>query len=131
MLYDNAQLARVYLHAYQVTGDEFYMRITTEILDYVVREMTSPEGGFYSSQDADSEGHEGKFFVWTPDEIRSVMGGSASGLLIVSKSKASEANDAQLFMDAYGITAQGNFEGKNVLHMARDLDVLAAMHHLD
>ena|SRR5689334_7330433 len=74
MLYDNAQLARVYLHAYQVTGNEFYKRITTEILDYVIREMTDANGGFYSSQDADSEGHEGKFFVWTPEEIRSVLG---------------------------------------------------------
>ncbi len=130
MLYDNGQLARVYLHAYQVTRNEFYKRITTEILDYVVREMTSPEGGFYSSQDADSEGHEGKFFVWTPDEIRSVLGGSASGLLIVSKSKSSDTNDAQLFMDAYGVTERGNFEGKNILHRVRDTDVLAEMHRM-
>jgi len=131
MLYDNAQLARVYLHAYQITGNEFYKRITTEILDYVAREMTDANGGFYSSQDADSEGHEGKFFVWTPEEIRNVLGGSASGLLIVSKTKSSEANDAQLFMDAYGVTANGNFEGKNILHRVRDNDVLAAMHKLD
>ncbi|HZQ09221.1 MAG TPA: thioredoxin domain-containing protein, partial [Anaerolineae bacterium] len=131
MLYDNAQLARVYLHAYQITGEEFYKRITTEILDYVVREMTDPNGGFYSSQDADSEGHEGKFFVWTPEEIRSALGGSASGLLIVSKQPTTDTNDAQLFMDAYGVTAQGNFEGKNILHRVRDDDVLAAMHGLD
>ena len=119
MLYDNAQLARVYLHAYQVTGNEFYKRITTEILDYVVREMTDPNGGFYSSQDADSEGHEGKFFVWTPEEIRSVLGGSASGLLIVSKSQSDDGMMRQLFMDAYGVTEQGNFEGKNILNLAR------------
>ncbi len=131
MLYDNAQLARVYLHAYQVTGNAFYQRITTEILDYVVREMTDPNGGFYSSQDADSEGEEGRFFVWTPDEIRSALGGSPSGLLIVSRKPTSEANDAQIFMDAYGVTAQGNFEGKNVLHRVRENDVLAAMHKLD
>ncbi len=130
MTYDNAQLARVYLHAYQVTGNEFYKRITTEILDYVAREMTDPNGGFYSSQDADSEGHEGKFFVWTPEEIRSVLGGSASGLLIVSKAKT-DTNDAQLFMDAYGVTDKGNFEGKNILHRERDTDVLAQMHRLD
>lgn len=129
MLYDNAQLARVYLHAYQITANEFYKRITTEILDYVVREMTDPNGGFYSSQNADSEGHEGKFFVWTPNEIRSVLGGNASGLLIVSKTKT-DTNDAQLFVDAYGVTASGNFEGKNILHRARDTDVLAEMHHL-
>src|SRR5581483_3051802 len=130
MLYDNAQLARVYLHAYQVTGNEFYKRVTIEILDYVAREMTDANGGFYSSQDADSEGCEGKFFVWTPEEIRSALGGSASGLLIVSKTKQ-ESNDAQLFMDAYGVTANGNFEGKNILHRARDNDVLAAMRNLD
>src|SRR3954452_487164 len=131
MLYDNAQLARVCLHGYQVTGNEFYKRIITEILDYVAREMLSPDGGFYSSQDADSEGHEGKFFVWTPDEIRSVLGGSASGLLIVSKARSSDTNDTQLFMDAYGVTDKGNFEGKNILHRARDTDVLAQMHRLD
>ncbi|GIL15168.1 MAG: thioredoxin domain-containing protein [Chloroflexota bacterium] len=130
MLYDNALLARVYLHAYQITGDEFYKRVTTEILDYVAREMLDANGGFYSSQDADSEGHEGKFFVWTPDEIRSVLGGSALGLLIVSKTR-NDSNDAQLFMDAYGVTANGNFEGKNILHRVRDNDVLAAMRKLD
>lgn len=129
MLYDNAQLARVYLHAFQITGNEFYKRITTAILDYVVREMLDPNGGFYSSQDADSEGEEGKFFVWTPDEIRSALGGSTSGLLIVSKTRQ-DTNDAQLFMDAYGVTTQGNFEGKNILHRVRDNDVLAAMHKL-
>jgi uncharacterized protein len=113
MLYDNSQLARVYLHAYQVTGNEFYRRIATEILDYVAREMTDPQGGFYSSQDADSEGVEGKFFVWTPGEIRTSLG-----------------HDAQFFIDAYGVTEQGNFEGKNILYVARDTDVLAAMHNL-
>ncbi len=130
MLFDNALLARVYLHAYQITGDVFYRHITAEILDYIVREITSPEGGFYSSQDADSEWHEGKFFVWTPEEIRNALGGNASGLLIVSKTRQ-DTNDAQLFMDAYGVTANGNFEGKNILHRVRDNDVLAAMHKLD
>ncbi len=113
MLYDNAQLARVYLHAWQVTRNEFYRRIAEQTLDYVVREMLHPDGGFYSTQDADSEGHEGKFFVWTLDEIRAVLGA-----------------DAQIFIDAYGVTEHGNFEGKNILFAACDLDVLAAMHKI-
>src|SRR4029078_10768877 len=93
--------------------------------------MPDANGGFYASEDADSEGHEGKFFVWTPDEIRSVLGGSASGLLIVSRKPTNETNDAQLLMDAYGVTANGNFEGKNILNVTRDLDVLSATHTLD
>ena len=113
MLYDNAQLARVYLHAWQVTRDDFYRRITEETLDYIAREMTHARGGFFSSTDADSEGHEGKFFVWTMDEIRAVLG-----------------DDAPIFIDQYGVTAQGNFEGKNILHVARDHNVIAAMSHL-
>lgn len=104
--------------------------MTKEILDYVVREMTAPEGGSYSSQDADSEGHEGKFLAWTPEEIRSVFGGSASGLLIVPKTR-NDSNDAQLFVDAYGVTDMGNFEIKNILNRARDTDVLAEMHRLE
>jgi len=71
MAYDNAQLARVYLHAWQVTGNALFRTIAEEILDYVVREMTGPAAGFYSTQDADSEGQEGKFFVWT--RMRSVL----------------------------------------------------------
>ena len=113
MLYDNAQLARVYLHAWQITRDESYRRVAEETLDYVAREMIDARGGFYSSQDADSEGVEGKFFVWTPEEIRAALG-----------------ENAQLFIDAYGVTERGNFEGKNILYVARDLDVLAAMHNL-
>jgi uncharacterized protein YyaL (SSP411 family) len=110
MSYDNAQLARVYLHAWQVTGNEVFRTITEEILDYVVREMTDPTGGFYSTQDADSEGEEGKFFVWTPDEIWEVLG-----------------NDADDFMAAYGVTRHGNFEGKNILEFVGDLDQRPAL----
>jgi len=101
MLYDNAQLARVYLHAWQVTGNPFHRTIAEETLDYVVREMTDPAGGFYSTQDADSEGEEGKFFFWTPDEIRAVLGA-----------------EAEPFMAAYNVTEAGNFEGRNILELA-------------
>jgi uncharacterized protein YyaL (SSP411 family) len=110
MLYDNAQLARVYLHAWQVTGNEFFRTVTEEILDYVMREMTDPAGGFYSAQDADSEGEEGKFFVWTPDEIQEVLG-----------------SDADEFMAAYGVTRHGNFEGKNILEFVGDTDLRPAL----
>ncbi len=101
MLYDNALLSRTYLHMYLVTGTPFCRRIVEETLDYVVREMTAPEGGFYSTQDADSEGEEGKFFVWTPAEIEHTL--------------SSEA--AALFMPYYDVTKRGNFEGKNILHV--------------
>ncbi|MFN2250184.1 MAG: thioredoxin domain-containing protein, partial [Candidatus Promineifilaceae bacterium] len=110
MSYDNSQLARVYLHAWQVTGNEFFRTITEEILDYVIREMTDPVGGFYSTQDADSEGEEGKFFVWTPGEIREVLG--------------SEAN---AFMAAYGVTPGGNFEGRNILEFVGDMEQRPAL----
>ncbi|MCX7838893.1 MAG: thioredoxin domain-containing protein [Anaerolineae bacterium] len=113
MLYDNAQLARVYLQAWQITRNDFYRRIAEQTLDYVAREMTHPQGGFFSTQDADSDGEEGKFYVWTRAEIDAVLG-----------------DDATLFADAYGVTARGNWEGKNILHVTRDLDVIAAQHHL-
>jgi uncharacterized protein YyaL (SSP411 family) len=103
-------LARVYLHAWQVTGNEFYRIITAEILDYVAREMVDPSGGFYSPQDADSEGEEGKFFVWTPDEIRAVLG-----------------EEADAFIAAYGVTHHGNFEGKNILEFVGDMNQRATM----
>lgn len=98
MLYDNAQLVRLYLHVFQATGDEFYKRIATETLDYVKREMTDAEGGFYSSQDADSEGTEGKFFVWTPSEIEEILGSEV----------------AQIFNFYYDVSEEGNFEEKNI-----------------
>jgi uncharacterized protein YyaL (SSP411 family) len=110
MLYDNAQLARVYLHAWQVMGNEFFRTVAEEILDYVMREMTDAGGGFYSTQDADSEGEEGKFFVWTPDEIREVLG-----------------DEADEFMAAYGVTPGGNFEGRNILEFVGDMDQRPAL----
>jgi uncharacterized protein YyaL (SSP411 family) len=119
MLYDNAQLARVYPHAWQVTGNAFYRTIVEETLDYIVREMTDPGGGFYSTQDADSEGEEGKFFVWTPDEIRDAL---ASPLLgPVSGTRGGDGREGA-FMAAYGITEQGNFEGKNILELVGSLE---------
>ncbi len=110
MLYDNAQLARIYLRAWQVTGNPFYRTIAEEVLDYVIREMTDPAGGFYSTQDADSEGEEGKFFVWTPDEIRDAL-----------------EEEAEPFMEAYGVTIHGNFEGKNILEFVGDTDQRPAL----
>lgn len=98
MLYDNAQLVPIYLHAWQVTGEPLFRAIVEETLDYVLREMTAPEGGFYSTQDADTEGEEGKFFIWTPEQIREVFNGPATRVL-----------------ELYGITDGGNFEGRNIL----------------
>jgi uncharacterized protein YyaL (SSP411 family) len=113
MLYDNSQLARVYLHAWQLTGNETFRRVAVETLDYVLREMTHPAGGFYSTQDADSEGEEGKFFLWTPDEVWQILG-----------------DEAILFNDVYDVTQQGNFEGRNILHVARDPEAVAHQHQL-
>jgi uncharacterized protein YyaL (SSP411 family) len=110
MLYDHPQLARVYLHAWQVTGEPFFRAIAEETLDYVVREMTDLAGGFYSTQDADSEGEEGKFFVWTVDEIRQVLG-----------------DQAERFIKVYGVTERGNFEGKNILEFVGSLEEREAL----
>ena len=101
MLYDNALLSRLYLHAYQTTGNPEHRRIVEETLDYVLREMTSPEGGFYSTQDADSEGEEGKYFVWTMSEVESALG----------------KKTAEAFNKHYDVTPIGNFEGRNILHV--------------
>ena len=104
MLYDNALLARVYLEAWQVTGKDLYRRVATEILDYVLRDMTDRHGGFHSSEDADSEGEEGKFYVWTPDEIKAVLGDRVGAF----------------FCEYYGVTDAGNFEGYSILHVPRE-----------
>jgi len=102
MLYDNAQLASLYLGGWLAFGDPEYRRIAEETLDYVLREMTDPSGGFYSAQDADSEGHEGKFFVWTADEIRELL-------------PAGEADHALRY---WGVDGGPNFEGQNILFVA-------------
>ncbi len=108
MLYDNALLARLYLDAYKLTGEPFYRQITQETLDYVLREMTDASGGFYSTQDADSEGEEGKFFVWTPDELEAVLG-----------------DDARLIGELFGVTSGGNFEGVNILNLRKSVERFA------
>ena len=101
MLYDNALLAIAYLEAYQATGRAFYADTAEKIFTYILRDMTSPEGGFYSAEDADSEGEEGKFYLWTPKEIKSVVG----------------ENDGEFFCKTFNITDKGNFEGKNIVNL--------------
>ena len=110
MLYDNALLSRFYLHTYQATSQPLYRRIAEETLDYVLREMTDPSGGFYSTQDADSEGEEGKFFVWTADEFEAILG----------------PDDGFLIAGYFGLTEAGNFEGKNILNVPQGGESFAA-----
>ena len=109
MLYDNAQLARAYVEAWQVTGEDRYRRIARETLDYVLRDMRHPDGGFYSSEDADSEGEEGVFYTWTPGELVAVLG----------------QDRADTFAKAYGVTRHGNFEGRSIAHLPRPLAATA------
>ncbi len=103
MLYDNALLAACYLEAWQATGEARYAAVVRQTLDYVLRDLRDPSGGFYGSEDADSEGEEGKFYVWTPGEIQAVLG----------------RETAETFCRVYDVTAVGNFEGRNILHLAR------------
>ncbi|HKZ57435.1 MAG TPA: thioredoxin domain-containing protein, partial [Thermodesulfovibrionales bacterium] len=113
MLYDNSQLINLYLEAYQTTGDESFKDIAVNSLTYIQREMLSPEGGFYSTQDADIEGEEGKFFVWTPYEVIDVLGEEIGSI----------------FCRYYDVTNHGNFEGKNILHTDISLEVIAEEFH--
>ncbi len=101
MLYDNAQLAKVYLQAYQLTQEPRYRRVAEEIFSFIFREMTAPEGGFYSALDAETDAEEGKYYVWTADEIRKILG----------------KKGAARFADVYGVDKKGNFEGKSVLYV--------------
>jgi len=111
MLYDNAQLARLYLDAGRALNEPEFLRVAGEILDYILREMTSPDGGFYSTQDADSEGEEGKFFVWTPAEVHRILGDDL----------------AKIACRYFDITEEGNFEGQNILHRTIDPGEAARM----
>jgi len=113
MLYDNALLSRAYLHAWRITGKPLYRRIVEETLDWVLTEMRHEEGGFYSSLDADSEGEEGKFYVWDVDEIKNVLG-----------------EDAEIFEDYYGVTDGGNWEGANVLYVPGTIESVAHAHKI-
>jgi uncharacterized protein YyaL (SSP411 family) len=109
MLYDNALLAGAYLDGYLATGNADYARVVRETLDYVLRDMTDPAGGFYSTEDADSEGEEGKFYVWTPDEVEAALGGE----------------QAKTFCYVYDVTPEGNFEGHNILNLPKTLSQCA------
>jgi len=109
MLYDNALLIRLGTNLWQATHDEEFKRVTEETVRWVQREMTSPEGGFYSSQDADSEGEEGRFYVWTIPELESLLG-----------------SDSRIVREYYGVTPGGNFEGRNILHVRSDPSLAAA-----
>ena len=115
MLYDNALLARVYVEAYQVTKKPLYRQVATEVLDYVLREMTGPEGGLYSSTDADSEGVEGKFFVWTPTEVRAAL---------------KDDEDTRRFCTLYDITESGNWEHTSIPNRLRPAEDIATQLNL-
>jgi uncharacterized protein YyaL (SSP411 family) len=111
MLYDNALLTRLGVHLWRATGDVDIRRVTEETLRWVAREMTAPDGGFYSSLDADSEGHEGKFYVWTEAELDDLLG-----------------DDSPIVKSWWGVRPGGNFEGKNILHVEGNHDLVAARH---
>jgi uncharacterized protein YyaL (SSP411 family) len=111
MLYDQALTAMVYTETYQATGKAYYADIAKGIFTYVLRDMTSSEGGFYSAEDADSEGIEGKFYVWTPDEIIKILG----------------EQDGKIFCDYYDVSKEGNFEEKNILHVDKSFEAFTKL----
>jgi hypothetical protein len=115
MLYDNALMARAYVNAYQITGDADLRDVAEETLDYVLTDLRSPEGGFYSARDADSEGEEGRYYVWTREEVAAVLPEDAG----------------RLFMRCYDVSDSGNFEGLNILHLPHDLDAVARSEGMD
>lgn len=109
MLYNQAYLSRVYLQAFRLTGNPLHKRVVRQTLDYVLREMTDERGLFYSATDADSEGHEGTYFVWSVDEIHELLG----------------KEDARFIIDIFNLTEEGNFEGKNILYLPRSLSTIS------
>jgi uncharacterized protein YyaL (SSP411 family) len=111
MLYDQALVSAIYLDAYRCTGKPLYGRIAREIFDYVIEDLQSPEGGLYSTRDADSEGEEGKFYVWDRPEVEQILG-----------------DDAALFCDYYDVSGAGNWEGKNILNVPRAAEAVAKLH---
>jgi hypothetical protein len=115
MLYDNALLCKTYLDGYLLTGRTYWADVARGILDFVLRELTTEDGGFYSSLDADSEGEEGKFYVWDQDEVKDVLG-----------------TDAEWFNEVFGVSTHGNFEhGKSVLHLAKSPEELAQKYNMN
>jgi uncharacterized protein YyaL (SSP411 family) len=115
MLYDNVQLSRVYLYGYLLTGEQGFRRVCEETLGMLAREFAQPQGGFYSSLDADSEGQEGKYYIWSDSEIREAL---------------DRPQDVELFIAAYQVTPQGNFEGSNVLQRQKSDAELSELFHL-
>src|SRR5262249_3253417 len=111
MLYDNAELPRLYLELFQVTGDTAHRAVVQKTLDYLLREMRHPDGGFYAATDADSEGEEGKFFVWTPADVKAVI----------------DPGDVDLVCRYWDITDEGNFEGKSIAHVTVTIEQVARL----
>jgi uncharacterized protein len=116
MLYDNAQLARVFLEAYQVTAEHSFLEVATDVLEWMLREMRDPEGGFYSAEDADTPDGEGYYYTWTPDEVKAVIG----------------EKESRLFDEFFGVSTEGNFEGgRSILHLSLPLDRVASKNGVD
>lgn len=115
MLYDNALLAFCYLQAWQATQKPLYRQVCESILNYILRDMTHPDGGFYSAEDADSEGHEGYFYTWTKEEIQKILG----------------EEESAIFCEFYQVTDEGNFEGRNILNTPMSLEEFAVHKGMD
>ena len=128
MLYDNAQLARVYLHAYQLTSKQRFRNVVETTLDYMVREMRTPDGLFAASQDADTDGLEGGTYLWTRDDVAAVLGGTAEDP--GSEAPTGDPSLPTLFASAYGVSAAGNWEGRTILSRVMGDEQIAAVYEL-